>query len=117
MRNKYIPPIKGTGAPGDRGRPVDPSKWKSGPDAFTREKYYAFLKHRAQARFRKEQYALTWEDWQSIWPDELFEQRGRGKHNLCLQMIEPFLGWSTFNVEVVTRIEHLQRKRQRELDQ
>lgn len=91
------------------GRKPNPDKWCTGPDPLTREKYYAYSKHKAQAKYRKEEYDLTWEDWQSMWTDELFLKRGRGREDLCMQKINPDDAWSLYNVEIVTRIEHLQR--------
>ena len=56
MSHKYLPANKGI------------KKWRAeyvkfGDDVYQRERYYAFLKHRSQARYRGEDYTLTWEDW------------------------------------------------------
>lgn len=85
------------------GRRSDPSKWIMGEDPFTREKYYAWLKHRSQAAFRKEEYSLTWDDWQALWSDEDFLNRGRGMDNVCLFQIEHGDGWHLNNVAVEIR--------------
>ena len=87
----------------------DPTKWLSGPDEIQHDKYYALLKHRAQARFRKESHSLTWEQWQDLWPHDLWFQRGRTKESLCLMQIDPEAGWHKNNVEVVTRHTYLKR--------
>ena len=76
MKNSYIPKPKPPRADG-RGRPVNPEKWVTGPDPHRREKYYAFLKHRAQCNFRNEDYELTFNDWETYWTDENYSQRGR----------------------------------------
>lgn len=103
----------GSGGP---GRCVDPTKWNTGPDPIRRDKYYGYLKHRAQARYRKEEYSLTWEQWENIWTDDAWLQRGRGVDNLCLQQQLVGDGWHVHNVEIVTRKQHLQSKRKSELD-
>ena len=103
---------KGTNRP---GRCVDPDSWCTGPDPVRHDKYYAYLKHRAQARYRKEAYSLTWDDWEQLWPDDLWSQRGRSAHNLCLHQRDLDAGWHRNNVEVTTRKQQLQRKRTREI--
>lgn len=108
MRRKYTRQPKG-GQTGDRGRNSDPDKWITGPDPITREKYYAWLKHRAQAHFRNEPYMLSWQDWQTLWSDSSFQQRGRRKTDLCLARIDHLGAWSMDNVIVCTRIEYLRR--------
>ena len=110
--NKYIPPIKGTRVKGDGkpGRYSEPNKWVTGPDIQQREKYYAWLKHRAQAQFRKETYLLTWDDWQSLWPNELFEQRGRRNTDLCLSRKDYRKAWELNNCMVCSRVEHFKNK-------
>lgn len=105
MIGKYTGKIKGT------GRRQTPEKWFSGPDPIEHEKYYAWQKHRAQANFRGEHHSLSWSDWQTLWPTDQFLKRGRKPDDLCLIMRDFDLGWTMHNVSVVTRREHLQRKR------
>lgn len=95
------------------GRYVDPSRWVTGPDPLRHEKYYAWLKHRSQANYRKEEYSLTWEQWEELWSDERWFSRGRTIESLCLQQIEPGEGWHISNVEVVTRRKHFADKKER----
>lgn len=94
------------------GRRSDPSKWITGEDPLTRDKYYAWLKHRAQAKHRKEEYDLTWEDWQSLWSDDNFKLRGRLGDNLCLTRSNFAGPWCLSNVKVVTRLEHFRMKKE-----
>jgi hypothetical protein len=111
MKRKYTPEPKYK--PGEKGRPICPDKWIVGPDPVRREKYYAWLKHRAQASFRKEDYAITWPEWELIWPDTVWEQRGRHSDSVCLVMVDPEAGWHVTNCEVISRQTHLKKKRQR----
>lgn len=101
---RYAPISKG--GPGKRGRNPDPNNWSTGPDPLAHDKHYAYLKHRAQAKYRAEEYTLTLEDWIELWTDELWLQRGRTTDSMCLQMIDIEKGWHFDNVEVVTRRKH-----------
>ena len=96
--------------PGGPGRPIRPEEWCTGEDPVRHDKYYAWLKHRAQAKFRKEDYDLTWEDWESLWTDELWFQRGRAKTDLCLGRLDHLGPWSLDNCHVIPREEHLKRQ-------
>lgn len=108
MKRKYTVKPK-YGLPGQRGRNSNPDTWVTGPNLLTREKYYAYLKHRAQARFRKEPYQLSWEDWQTLWSDSDFQKRGRSKNDLCLARLDHLGAWELCNVVVCTRLEVLKR--------
>lgn len=99
------------------GNAVNPLNWHTGTDPFVHDLYYAWLKHRAQARFRGEGYHITFEQWQDLWPEELWEQRGRLSSSLCLSRIDFWSDWDISNVEIITRREHLQKKRKREYKQ
>lgn len=86
---------------------VQPQQWLTGPDPITHDKYYAFLKHKAQAKYRGETYLLTWQDWQRLWPNRLWAQRGRGPKKLSLTMRDPRLGWCVKNLQIRTRSDHM----------
>jgi hypothetical protein len=109
MEHKYTPkPGRVTGQ--RRAYITDHNRWICGPDLYQREIFYAWHKHRAQCRFRKEPYELTFEDWQSIWadPDE-FAQRGRQRLSIILTRIDDEKSWTMDNVEKITRLEQLRR--------
>lgn len=108
MKQNYLPKIKGTGT----GRPVNPDMWVTGPDKIRRNKYYAYLKHRSQCRWRKEDYDLSFEDWERFWPDELFEKRGRSAESLLLTREDMRAGWTAENCFVQSRTDHLKRKKE-----
>lgn len=92
-----------------QGRVVDPDKWCTGPDPEKRDHYYSFLKHRSQAKHRKDEYEITYDEWCKLWPIDLWRKRGRGADDLCLSRIDYDLPWSLINCHVVTRREHLKR--------
>ena len=84
-----------------------PEKWLSGPDYDDHQKYYAWLKHRSQAWYRGEEHTLTWEEWLSFWPDDIWSQRGRKSHDLVLTRLDCEGSWSRDNCHIITRGEHL----------
>ena len=98
---KYIPPSRTVPDPKGRGR-----KLKTSTCVITRDKYYAWLKHKAQAAYKGEEHYLTWEDWQTLWPDNLWFKRGRKIDNLCLTRPAFDGPWSMQEVEVTTRRQH-----------
>ena len=109
---KYAPQsnrIKGQCKGG--GNAVNPERWLHGSDLLTHDKYYAFLKHKAQARYRGEDYRLTFDDWKDLWPDNLWLQRGTRVDDLCLSRHDFEDGWYINNVDIMTRREHLSKKR------
>lgn len=83
--------------------------WITGPDELTHEKFYAWHKHRSQANYRQEEYYLTFDDWQQLWPDDKFLNRGRETSCFVLTRIEREGPWSIANCEVVTRYDQLKR--------
>ena len=104
MKFRYAPEI--VGGPGKRGRNPDPNNWLSGPDPLDHDKHYAYLKHKAQAKYRGEDYTLTLSEWMTLWQSDLWLQRGRQTTSLCLQKIDVEKGWHLDNVEVVSRRKH-----------
>lgn len=95
-----------------KSRPSRPETWKSGPDEQRHDQYHAWLRHRAQANFRKESYSLTFEDWVQVWADQ-WNNRGRVKDSIMLVRINYDLGWELSNIELITRKEHGQRQAKR----
>ena len=105
LEHKYIPKstrIKGSA----QGKGNTIHKFT---DPFERERYYAWQKHRCQARYRGEDYALTHEDWCELWPYDKFVCRGRGVKDLSMMRLDPYQPWSLANVEVVVRQKYLDR--------
>jgi len=100
LNNTRTSPAKGP------GRTINPDKWIKGPDRICHDKYYAWLKHRSQATYRKEDYELTWDQWESLWPHELFLRRGKGPDSVCLVQLDRSVGWNIDNVEIIVRKTH-----------
>lgn len=82
--------------------PVRPKRWKH-TDPLVHRKYLPFLRARAQAHFRGEEFTLTFEEYCHLWQDHLWDQRGR--HSDCLAMArENFTGpWSLDNCKIMSR--------------
>lgn len=96
-----------------RTRRRTPERWLSGPDLIQHDKYYAWQKHRAQAKFRGEPHDLTWDQWDQLWSRERWLERGRGIEQLCLALLDEELGWTITNVQVMTRREWFKIKRRK----
>ena len=111
MNYKYATIGKKQQGEGGYGRFVDPNRWKSGPNPFIREIYYAYLKHRSQARYRGEEHLLTFQDWQEFWTEDRWQIRGRGHDDLVLTRTDPEAGWHKSNCELITRREHFARRK------
>jgi|TARA_B110000908_G_C10031376_1_gene347580 hypothetical protein len=107
---KYVPDVINKPTGSGPGRRQDPSCWITGPCPIRRDKYYAWLKHRSQARYRKEYYDLTWEQFESLWIQEQdWDNRGKQSTNICMSQIDYNLGWTASNVEIITRLEQLRK--------
>lgn len=90
-----------------------PNMWKSGPDPLVHRKYQPFLAARAQARFRSEDWTLTWEEWLQLWPHELWDQRGMAADQLVMTRKDHGGAWSFDNVHIVPRAQQLKERNSR----
>lgn len=91
-----------------RGR-KRPHVWLSGPDEFKHSMYWPWQKTKAQAKFRGEDYSLTFDEYYELWKDD-WHNKGRKADNICMTRRDPAGGWHKDNVELVTRQEHLIRQ-------
>tara|TARA_R110000868_G_scaffold204196_1_gene452221 strand:+ start:1718 stop:2065 length:348 start_codon:yes stop_codon:yes gene_type:complete len=98
--------------PGSRGQ--QPTRWKTGPDRETHRQFVAWHRQRAQANYRDEGWLdeFDFASWQQRWGD-LFAQRGRGAHQLCMSRLDRDLPWSFDNTEVLPRNHQLKNQPQR----
>lgn len=69
------------------------------------EQRLSYLRMRAQAKYRNEPFTLPWEDYLRMWEGQWFN-RGSMKGSLCLSRKDWTQGWTTDNVEIVTREVH-----------
>lgn len=95
-----------------KGKPrgPEPQRWCTGPDPQRHDQYIAFLKSRAQAHFRGEQWELTFEQFEFLWnQDGAWLQRGRASDDLLMTRREFTEPWSQENCYIELRRTHLQR--------
>jgi len=109
-RLRYTPEVKKLGPSNKQGRYQNPDTWITGPCPIRRDKYYAWLKHRAQAKYRGEAYDLTWEHFEMLWiDDDTWFRRGRSAESLCMSLVDWHQGWVDGNVEIISRLEQLRK--------
>lgn len=73
------------------------------------EQRLGWLRMRAQARFRKEAFELSWEEFQTVWQGK-WHLKGRDNTSLCLTRRDWAGVWRMDNVELVTRVEHIRKQ-------
>lgn len=109
---RYMPQAVYKNRPkGMHGRKPCEENWSSDERIIERDIYYGFLKHRAQAKFRKEEHTLTIEQWRELWTHDKWLKRGQKKDCLCLIQITHGLGWHVDNVDIVERNKNISRKK------
>jgi hypothetical protein len=98
--------------PGMRGLKPKPEHWETDEARIKFDMKYAWMKHKAQAKYRKEEYTLTLEDWFELWTIETFLKRGRTADSYCLYMDDFTLGWHRDNVIVGERSDYLKKAKE-----
>lgn len=74
------------------------------PDDLRHDQHWAWLRKKAQATFRGEEWTLTIEEWFDIWDkSDQWDNRGRHPHASAMFMKDPEKGWHAWNVEIVDR--------------
>lgn len=102
-------PLKGQPRPNRRGaQPPRPHTWVSGPDVTKHKQYIAWSMQREQAKFRGEEYVLTFEDFVEIW-GEFWHQRGRMAWSMVMTRHDLEKGWYRDNVCIMERLQHVRR--------
>jgi hypothetical protein len=76
-------------------------------DPIDRQKHYAFLKAKAQAKLRDEPFEITIEQYMTLWTHKLWKQRGRSSSSLSWTRIKPNLPWTISNVIIMSRSDQL----------
>ena len=90
---------------------IRPHQWKMGPDPKIQDMYYAWMKRKAQAKFRKEEWELQWEDFYELWKD-CWHLKGRLADDVCMTRDDIEKPWSKENTIIISRREHLKRQKQ-----
>ena len=73
------------------------------------EQRLSWSRMKAQAKFRKEPWDLSWEDYNQIW-DKKWHLRGTEKGSYVLTKIDQSGVWHKDNVEVIPRLEQWRRQ-------
>jgi hypothetical protein len=68
--------------------------------------YHPWQAHRAQAKFRGEEYTLEFEDFYEFWTGS-WHERGRGGDDMILTRIDPEKPWQADNCKLRVRKEYL----------
>jgi hypothetical protein len=74
------------------------------------KQYLAWLQMKAQANYRKEVFALSFDEYQRLWLDN-WAKKGRGSNDYCLTREDPEGAWIWGNVVCVLRVEYLRRQK------
>lgn len=69
----------------------------------------AYNRMKAQAKFRREEWGLTWQDFIDIW-DGQWHKRGRSVDDCCLTRYDWWGSWDKTNTYVTTRKEHFRQQ-------
>jgi len=86
-----------------------PQVWKCGPDPYKHRMYIPFLKVKAQARYRQEEFELDFEEFYQLWNGH-WDQRGRHSDNLVMTRIDWGSPWAQDNIVLITRKEQCQKQ-------
>lgn len=86
-----------------------PHVWKSGTDEYRHKMYTPWMRARAQANFRGEEWALSFNEFYELWKDE-WPNRGRAPDDICMTRDDFDGPWDTKNTFLLTRKEHLKRQ-------
>ena len=79
------------------------------------EQYCCWLKMKAQANFRGEEWQLLFEDYQAVWQGK-WDQKGRDIMSYCLTRIDGEGAWHKDNILCIPRHEHFKRSGQAKKD-
>lgn len=96
------------GVPRPQMRGPRPHVWKAGPNPIAHEQYECWLKQKAQAQFRGEEWLFDFESWRQIWAPQ-WHRRGRGSDDLCMTRRDHRGAWCTDNVVLISRADHSRR--------
>lgn len=86
-----------------------PNQWKWGSDKDLRDKNTAFLKARCQAKYRQEEWRLTFPEYDAIWNENEWARRGIQAHCICMSREDMSGPWSKNNVILIERSKNARR--------
>lgn len=84
-------------------------------DKFTNDRRLAWTRSVCQARYRKEEWTLTFAEFCQFWrTEDRFQKRGRTAEDLVLVRRDDSLPWSKENCAIITRFDQLNLARARQ---
>ena len=83
--------------------------WKAGPDPELRERRLAYLRAKAQAKFREEGFELSLDEWYQLWTLENWRKRGKKIGDLILTRKNIDGVWEMGNVVIRERAGNMSR--------
>lgn len=86
-----------------------PHVWMCGPDEYKHSMYMPWMRAKAQARFRNEDWSMSFEEFYELWKIE-WPNRGRKPDDICMTRDDPDGAWDVDNTILITRSEHLKRQ-------
>ena len=75
--------------------------------AIKQQQHLAYLKMRAQAKLRGEQFDITIDEFMRVWPDDLWLKRGRASDQYSMTRMDPNKPWTVKNVLIMCRADQL----------
>lgn len=86
-----------------RGKPR-PHVWVTGPDPLLHEMYHPWQVAKAQAKYRGEEWNLTFEEYADMWRPQ-WHLRGRGSDQYCMTRYDEEKPWDKTNAYIILRLE------------
>ena len=72
---------------------------------------YKYSRQKAQAKFRKEEWAFTYETWYDLWVKSgKIEHMGSKPHQYCMVRLDEIEAWGPHNCIIITRRQHLKKQ-------
>jgi hypothetical protein len=98
---------------GDIGK-QRPKAWIFPNDPVKNQAYLCYLRAKAQAKFRKEFWEFSFEDWWAMWEASgQWHNKGKKAHEYCMMQHDTDQGWTKANAYVATRAEHYRTQHKR----
>jgi len=85
-----------------------PHVWLCGPDEYKHSMYVPWMKAKAQANFRGEEWDLSFDEFYLLWREE-WPNRGRQPEDMVMTREDTEGVWNKKNTILMTRREHLVR--------
>ena len=73
-----------------------------------------YSRAKAQAKYRREEWAFTFETWYNMWLESgVIEHRGSRPHHYCMVRLDTIEAWGPHNCIIVSRRTHMKKAHHR----